>query len=439
MSLFGTDGIRGEAGRYPLDLPTVYRIGRILGRMVGGRAARGVVGGDTRESTPGLLAAVARGLAAEGVFLENAGVVPTPAVADLVRQRRAAFGIAISASHNPWRDNGVKIFGADGLKLPDAAETEIEKSLPGETAAPADEAVAGVDPALAAAYRRHVTDAVPEPLEGLAAVLDCAHGAAFEIGPAIFADAGALAEVHGAAPDGRNINEGCGALHPEKLASLAASGRFRIGAAFDGDADRVILADENGRILDGDDVLWLLARDLARKAALDPPVVVGTVMTNLGLERALAGIGVSLVRTPVGDRHVVRAMQENGATLGGESSGHVIQGALSTTGDGILAALSVASLLVRSGERLSALADLRKVPQVLRNLRIGRRVPLDEVVRLARAVRDAERDLAGEGRILLRYSGTEPLLRVMVEGPERSLVESIAERLCGVAEEELRV
>ena len=438
MKLFGTDGIRGEAGRYPLDVPTVYRIGRVLGRIVGGPRARGVVGGDTRRSTPELLAAIARGLAAEGVALENAGVVPTPAVADLVRERGAAFGVAISASHNPWRDNGIKVFAGDGRKLPDAAEAEIERALPSETALPGSEPVPPVDPGLAAAYRRRVSRSIEGTLGGLSVLLDCAHGAAFDVGPAIFADAGAAVDVRGASPDGTNINEGCGALHPEALAALAASGRYRVAAAFDGDADRVVFADETGRVLDGDDVLWLLARDRQRRGALDPPVVVGTVMTNIGLEQALAGIGVALVRTPVGDRHVVRAMQERGATIGGESSGHIIQSALSTTGDGILAALSVAALVVRSGKTLSALADLRKAPQVLRNLRVGRRVPLDDVVQLARAVEEAERELSGEGRVLLRYSGTEPLLRIMVEGPERSRVDAIADRLSRVAAEELK-
>ncbi len=436
MRLFGTDGIRGEAGKFPLDAPTVYRIGRVLGRLAGGRAAAGIVGGDTRRSTPEILAAIARGLAAEGVRLENAGVVPTPAVADLVRERGASFGVAVSASHNPWRDNGIKVFAADGRKLPDADEVEIERALPSETGFPAGEPVPPVDPALAAAYRRHVRSAAGD-LGGLPVLLDCAHGAAFEVAPAIFRDAGASVDVRGAAPDGTNINEGCGALHPEALASLAASGHYRLAAAFDGDADRLVLADETGRVLDGDDVLWILARDLHRRGALFPPVVVGTVMTNIGLEQALSTIGASLVRTPVGDRHVVRAMQERGAVLGGESSGHVIQAALSTTGDGILGALSVASLLV-GGTPLSGLADLRKAPQVLRNLRVGRRVPLDDVVVLARAVEEAERELDGGGRILLRYSGTEPLLRVMVEGPERTLVEEIADRLCRIAKNELK-
>jgi len=437
MKLFGTDGIRGEAGKFPLDETTVYRVGRILGRRVREENPSGVIGGDTRESTPALLAAIARGLAAEGVSVENAGVVPTPAIADLVRERCAGFGIAISASHNPWRDNGVKIFGADGRKYPDAGESAIERRLPEERATPAAEAVPPVDPDLAAIYARHVSSAIGRPLGGLPVLLDCGEGAAFRLGPEIFRSAGAHVEALGIEPNGRNINEGCGALHPEKIGKAMEAGHFALGAAFDGDADRVILADERGRILDGDDILWILAREAHRAGALRPAVVVGTVMSNFGLERALAGLGVSLVRTPVGDRHVVRAMQENGAVLGGEASGHIILGNLSTTGDGVLAALSASSLVESSGRPLSELADLVKVPQILRNLRVGRRVPLDEVVRLARAVAEAERSLAGDGRVLLRYSGTEPLLRVMVEGVDGEAVAAIADRLCRVAEEEL--
>lgn len=435
--LFGTDGIRAEAGKFPLDPTTVYRIGRAFGRGVGRAEAFGIAGGDTRESTPGIFAALAAGIAAGGVRLENAGVVPTPAVADLVRDRGAAFGIAISASHNPWRDNGIKFFGADGRKLPDAEEAAIENALPAETGEPAGETPPPVRPELAEIYAARLVASVPERLAGIAVALDCGNGAAFELAPRIFERAGARVETLGTRPDGRNINEGCGALHPQALAALVRRGRFRFGAAFDGDADRLILCDENGRILDGDDVLWILARDARRKGKLDPPIVVGTVMTNFGLERALESLGLRLVRTPVGDRHVVRAMQETGARIGGETSGHIVLGDLSTTGDGTLAALRIGELLSRSNRPLSELADLTKAPQVLRNLRVSRRLPLDEVVHLARAVADAERELGGNGRVLLRYSGTEPLLRVMVEGTDRAEVERLAEELCGIAAREL--
>ena len=437
MRLFGTDGIRAEAGKFPLDATTVYRIGRAFGRRIRRAGAFGIVGGDTRESTPGLFGAVAEGIGAEGVPIRNAGVVPTPAVADLVRETGAAFGIAISASHNPWRDNGLKFFGPDGRKLPDAEEGAIERALPDETGKPAGLPPPSVLPELADSYADRLVSAVPAGIAGVAVALDCGNGAAFELAPRVFERAGARVEALGTDPDGRNINEGCGALHPEGLSALVRQGRFHLGAAFDGDADRLILCDETGRTLDGDDVLWILARDAHGKGRLDPPIVVGTVMTNFGLERSLAALGVKLVRTPVGDRHVVRVMQETGAPIGGETSGHIILSELSTTGDGTLAALCVAALLARSGSPLSRLADLRKAPQVLRNLRVSRRVPLDEVVHLARALADAEQELGGNGRVLLRYSGTEPLLRVMVEGPDRGEVERLADSLCAVAAREL--
>ena len=437
MKLFGTDGIRAEAGKFPLDATTVYRIGRAFGRRIRRAGAFGIVGGDTRESTPGILGAVAEGIGAEGVAIRNAGVVPTPAVADLVRDAGAAFGIAISASHNPWRDNGIKFFGPDGRKLPDAEEAAIEDSLPDETGEPAGLAPPSVLPELARRYADRLVSAVPERIDGIAVALDCGNGATFELGPRVFERAGARVEALGTHPDGRNINEGCGALHPEGLSALVGRGRFDLGAAFDGDADRLILCDETGRLLDGDDVLWMLARDAHGRGRLDPPIVVGTVMSNFGLERSLATLGVKLLRTPVGDRHVVRVMQETGASIGGETSGHVILAELSTTGDGALAALRVAALLARSGVPLSRLADLRKAPQVLRNLRVSRRVPLDEVVHLARAMAEAEEALAGNGRVLLRYSGTEPLLRVMVEGTDRREVERLADGLCAVAAREL--
>jgi phosphoglucosamine mutase len=437
LKLFGTDGIRAEAGKFPLDATTVYRIGRTFGRRIRRPGAFGIIGGDTRESTPGLLGAVAEGIGAEGIPIRNAGVVPTPAVADLVRDTDAAFGIAISASHNPWRDNGIKFFGPDGRKLPDAEEAAIELALPDEKREPAGLAPPSVLPELAESYADRLVSSVPERIDGVGVALDCGNGAAFELAPRVFERAGARVEAIATHPDGRNINEGCGALHPEGLSALVGRGGFHLGAAFDGDADRLILCDETGRLLDGDDVLWMLARDAHGQGRLDPPIVVGTVMTNFGLERSLATLGVKLLRTPVGDRHVVRVMQETGASIGGETSGHIILAELSTTGDGALAALRVAALLARSGLPLSRLADLRKAPQVLRNLRVARRVPLDEVVHLARAMADAEKTLAGNGRVLLRYSGTEPLLRVMVEGADRGEVERLADGLCAVAAREL--
>jgi phosphoglucosamine mutase len=438
MRIFGTDGIRGEAGRFPLDDATVFRIGRLLASEF--REKRGaIVGGDTRESTPRLIAAISAGLVAGGAAVEIAGVVTTPAVADLVLERSAAAGISISASHNPWRDNGIKIFAADGRKWPDEGEQAIESGIQRD-GGPVPEPPWPEQPperGLVELVLKRLSEATPGGLAGLRMLLDCGNGAAFDLGPRAFRAAGARVEAIGTEPNGRNINEACGSIHPENLASHLAGSGCRMGAAFDGDADRAILCDENGRILDGDDVLWILAREENRAGRLHPPIVVGTELSNFGLETALAGEGIRLERAAVGDRHVAHRMRETRARLGGEASGHVIQTWLSPTGDGIRTALSVAALVARSGTELSRLADLVKTPQVQKNVRVARHVPLDEIAILASEVARAQEELADRGRVLLRYSGTEPLLRVMVEGQDSALVAKIASRLCEVAEREL--
>jgi phosphoglucosamine mutase len=438
VKLFGTDGIRGEAGAFPLDQETVFRLGEILAPSLGlaGAEGRVIVGGDTRESTPALVAAICAGLASGGVAVEHAGVVPTPAIAALVILRGAAAGISISASHNPWQDNGIKIFGPDGRKWPDSGEAEIERRL----AEPAPELTHGeflvppVEKGLAAEYLGRLPEL---SLAGMNVLLDCGNGAAYRLAPEAFAGAGARVKTIFSSPSGRNINEACGALHPETLSREVSSGSYALGAAFDGDADRVILCDETGRVLDGDDVLWMISREERAQRRLDPPLVVGTVMSNFGLETSLNGEGVELRRAAVGDRHVARMMEETRARLGGEPSGHVILSWRATTGDGILTALEVASLVKRSGRPLSRLADLKKMPQALRSVRVQRRLPLDEVVQLAQEVARAQEELAGGGRVLLRYSGTEPLLRVMVEGQNAAQVNAIAARLGDVALREL--
>lgn len=440
MKLFGTDGIRGPADTFPLDRGTVTAIGRGLARLLRREVADPLVilGGDTRESTPRIIASVAQGLGEGGARTLNAGVIPTPAIAALVLARGARAGISVSASHNPWPDNGIKIFGNDGRKFPDESEAEIERMITG-TALP----VTGVPPvlpvevALAETFLNHLAAAVPVKLSGFRMRLDCANGAAFELAPRAFTAAGANVSVQAASPDGRNINLECGALHPEHLAAGVARHGEALGAAFDGDADRCILSDETGRVLDGDDIVWMLARDMKSRGLLNPPLVVGTVMSNFGLETALAGEGITLRRAPVGDRHVVRLMRETGAPLGGEASGHVVLGELSTTGDGILTALAVAALLERTGKPLSKLADLVRSPQILKSVRVARRIPLDDAVTLVRELARAEEELSGCGRVLVRYSGTEPLLRIMVEGSDALMVDRIAARLADAAMTEL--
>lgn len=441
MKLFGTDGLRGKAGEFPLDPASVQRLGRELARRLSAAGgARAVVGGDTRESTPRIVADLAAGLSAGGCGVAAAGVITTPGVAELVLEIGAAAGVAVSASHNPYEDNGIKIFGADGRKWPDAEEEHLERILldpdsrrePAVTPPPPDP-----DPGLIATYVSRLRAGVPDDLEGLAVLLDAGNGAAYQIGPKAFHRAGAQVVAIHDAPDGRNINRGCGALHPEAMARATRECGTALGVAFDGDADRSIFADQTGRVLDGDDVLWIVARDWKAGGRLTSGGVVGTVMSNYGLEAALARDGIAFHRAAVGDRNVARRMDETGAVLGGETSGHVLLAPLSPAGDGILTALLLSAILRRSARPLSELATLEKVPQTLRNIRVERRVPIDQVAGISRAVREAEEALRSRGRVFLRYSGTEPLLRILVEGPEAGEVRAIADELEAAARAEL--
>ncbi len=433
MKLFGTDGIRGRADAFPLDPASVRRLGSELGRrLAGARATRVVVGGDTRESTPRILADLAAGLRDAGCGVAPAGVITTPGVAELVLEIGAAAGVAVSASHNPWHDNGIKIFGPDGRKWPDAEEAHLERTLlenRGTGEPPATPEPPDPDPGLIATYVSRLKAGVPADLAGLPVLLDAGNGAAFEIGPRTLRRAGAAVTAIHIAPDGRNINDGCGALHPETMAKAVREANVALGVAFDGDADRAIFADETGRILDGDDVLWIAACDWKRKGLLTDGGVVGTVMSNFGLEAALRREGIAFSRAAVGDRHVARRMDETGAVLGGETSGHTLFAPLSPAGDGILTALVIAAIVRETGVPLSRLATLEKMPQTLRNLRVARRVPLEEADGIGRAVARAEDALRGRGRVFLRYSGTEPLLRILVEGPEGREVHAIADEL----------
>ena len=444
MRLFGTDGLRGRAGEFPLDPVSLHRIGRELGRRVVEAACPPVVvGGDTRESTRRMIAQLARGLGESDCPVACAGVMTTPGIAELVLARSAGAGVSVSASHNPYEDNGVKIFGPDGRKWPDADEQALEEVIRAGRDALADGEAASdedgfppPDASLAQTYLERLAGYMPADLSNLAIVVDAGNGAAWDLGPRALVRAGARVLAMAVEPDGRNINHGCGALHPEEMARLTRQSGAALGVAWDGDADRAIFADETGRILDGDDVLWIVAREWRRQGRLGAGGVVGTVMSNFGLEAALAREGIPFHRAAVGDRNVARKMEETGATLGGETSGHVLL-SLSPAGDGILTSLALARILSESAGRLSSLATLEKSPQALRNVRAARRVPLEELSALRAAVRRAETALDGRGRVFLRYSGTEALLRILVEGRDSGEVKQIADELEQTAKNEL--
>ena len=443
--LFGTDGIRGVAGEAPLDPSTARKFGRALAEVIErppGRAATVVLGRDTRESGPWLRDAVVAGLRSRGAEATDAGVITTPGLAHVTRSRRFDAGVMISASHNPFRDNGLKVFAADGTKLPDEQESEVEERIlhagfddPG----PVCGVAAVEDGALVRDYVRHLEEAVSPPgsLRGMRLVLDCANGAATGIAPEVFRHHGAEVETVGAAPDGRNINLDCGSLHLDSLARHVQAGSFDLGIAFDGDADRALAVDRRGRIVDGDYILYLAARRLHREGRLDGDLVVGTVMSNFWLERRLAADGIRLLRAPVGDKYVLERMVDEGAVLGGEQSGHIIFLRHFPTGDGILTGLLLADTLRRGTVLESVLDEIRPLPQVLLNVRVREKPDLRAHPIIGPVVADAERTLSSEGRIVLRYSGTEPVARVMVEGADSAVVNREAERLVAVIRAEL--
>ena len=439
--LFGTDGIRGIAGRPPLDDATVYAVGAALGRSLekSARAPRAWIGMDTRESGPGIAAWLAGGLRQAGVEVDFAGVVTTPAVAYLTRQGSHAAGVMVSASHNPYEDNGIKIFGSEGYKLSDAVEARIEAAIE-------EQAVDGMEPRAAKLARDET--ALDRYLDYLAGfwrtrnaprvLVDCAHGAASEAAPRLFRRLGVEAEFLACSPDGRNINRGCGSLHMRELRGRVAAGAADLGIAFDGDADRALFAAENGDLVDGDAVLLLAAEHLAANGRLAHDTVVTTVMANMGLAKSLGERGISMARTPVGDRHVLEEMRRRGAVLGGEQSGHVIFADAATTGDGLLTACRMIEIVAAAGEPLSRLAArLALFPQTLRNIRVRRKPALEEVPAIAETLARSERELDGRGRIVVRYSGTEPLARVMVEAEDPAEVERHASALVRVIEEHL--
>ena len=444
--LFGTDGIRGVAGEAPLDPGTIYAVGLALAHQVKARNShpRVLLGMDTRESSAWIAAVLTAGLTEGGAKVESAGVITTPAIAYLARRYGFDAGVVISASHNPWQDNGIKVFGADGYKLPDETELRIEEeifrrletvSAPDVSALSAPQ----VDEKYRKDYEQFLLSAVPGlDLAGIKLVLDCANGAASAIAPELFFRLGGEIHLTHDSPDGRNINAKCGALHPEIVAAETKSLHADMGVTFDGDADRALFADANGKVVNGDAVMLLSARDLHSRGKLKGNVVVATTMSNMGLEAALRSNGIRMLRAPVGDKYVLERMQKEGASLGGEQSGHILFPHLATTGDGLLTSLVVLDIVRRSGRPLHELvADLKVFPQVIVNVRVKEKKPLEEIATVADTIREAESSLAENGRVVVRYSGTEALARVMVEAESEDQMRHHAERIAGAIREAL--
>ena len=451
--LFGTDGIRGVAGEFPLTEDSTYMIGRALGHDLKRSNAPpcAVIGQDTRESSSWIADRVTLGLGASGIEVHSAGVITTPGIAYLARSRKYAAGVVISASHNPWMDNGIKIFSCDGYKLPDAHEIAIEQEIFGLLQKPeahVDSSFRGSrslpgDAELRRAYIEWLATNVSTNLTGLRVLVDCANGAAAVEGPELFRLCGIQASFLNAAPDGKNINENCGALHPETLAKAVAErpGEFDLGVTFDGDADRALFCDSNGRVVNGDAVLLLAARYMKSKGTLPNDTVVATTMSNMSLEIALRNSGIRLLRANVGDKYVLEQMQKSGAVLGGEQSGHIIfRDGEATTGDGLLTALRVMDALARTGKPLADLvSDLKVFPQIIENVRVREKVPFTKVPKIQGAIEAAERELDGNGRVVVRYSGTEALARVMIEAESEEKMKALAQGIAGAIKQALGV
>jgi phosphoglucosamine mutase len=493
--LFGTDGIRAVAGQAPLDPPTIYAVGLALAHHLGNSPKvligppRVLIGSDTRESGTWIAATLTSGLIAGGATVESAGIITTPGVAYLAATHNFAAGIVISASHNPWEDNGIKLFGPDGFKLPDATELAIEAEIfrqleisqleesrhpeakpkdpdaadltttartfqPQNPGAPhldsemwdrTTTTTPAVNESDRLAYINFLLNAVPDlTLTNQKIVIDCANGAASSIAPQLFASlierAGGEAIITHASPNGRNINEHCGALHPAMVANEVVAQKATLGITFDGDADRALFADHHGNVINGDAVLLLAARDLAARNALANNTVVATTMSNMGLEAALKRTNIKMLRANVGDKYVLEQMLATGASLGGEQSGHIIFSGRSTTGDGLLTALLLLDIVQRAGNSLADLtSDLKTFPQVIVNVKVREKRPLDAIPTVVAAIAAAEHDLKDTGRVVIRYSGTEALARVMIEAESEPLMRHHSEAIAAAIRNELGI
>jgi len=446
--LFGTDGVRGKAGEHPLDHETVARLGAALVRALqhhrpadAGRPVHFIVGRDTRESGEWIEQELARGISSAGGVLTSGGIIPTPAVAYVAREMDFDAGIVISASHNPFEDNGIKVFSGRGEKFTEALEREVEAIVADQSwtvdgaAAPSPSRADVIE-----AYIEHARLAFPDPhrLGNLKIAIDAANGATTTVAPRLFRDLGFDVTVIGASPDGRNINLDCGSTHPELLSATVREKGCRLGVAFDGDGDRAIFVDATGRVIDGDAVLLMCARQMQAQGRLAGNALVATVMSNIGLELALRASGIELVRTSVGDKYVMEEMLRRDLPIGGEQSGHIIFSEHLFTGDGIATALNVLRVMAETGRELADLAsELVAYPQTLVNVRVRARKDLATVPPVVDVMKQVEERLAGEGRLLIRYSGTEPLLRIMIEGRDQQEIQQWAAEIAAVVKQEL--
>lgn len=443
--LFGTDGIRGVANIYPMTIEIAMQVGRAIAFIVKKREKghRIVIGKDTRQSCYMLENALSAGICSMGVDVLLVGPLPTPGIAFITTSMRADAGVVISASHNPFQDNGIKIFSQDGFKLPDEVEADIEDLIFSQKMAAlrpvADEV--GKATRIDDAKGRYIVfqkNTFPKnyTLDDFHIVLDCAHGATYGVAPHVFRELGAKVTTLGVHPDGKNINQECGALHPEKMAATVKSLGADIGLALDGDGDRLIVCDERGKIVDGDHIMAICSKELLKARKLKKKTLVATVMSNMGLERAVEGMGGNMVRTAVGDRYVVECMRKKGYSFGGEQSGHLVFLDHITTGDGVLAGLQLLSIMRKRNKPISELATvMESFPQVLKNVRTARKINVATIPNFNKAVAQFEAELGRKGRILVRPSGTEPVIRVMVEGEDEDQINRIGDELCAIIEQ----